>query len=548
MTTENAQIDIAPLVIEPVIAPPKKSMYLTNKVLLPAIVEAKEKGVMTDKLATMLQLLCSKYATKGNFVNYCVDETTEALTQRGWVNGLDITTEDNILSYDIDSSDLVWSNVFEIYRNYEYDGMMHHLTTQGMDALVTPNHKFVSAERGIIPVEDIISNEHIILMGNPVANNVTDYSDYLVELVGWAVTEGHYSTKSKNKHSIHISQKLGVKSDRIRDVLQHLCIPHKEYLNKQGIVLFHCNGQVISNIHQVISPKRVISSNFILSLTQPQRMILINTMVAGDGWIRPNGGLSYTQKCKDHIDAFLMLCTLAGLTTQTTIRNRPAPSTTNGRISYDSNNTTYVTTNDVVVYNVPRIQCKAEGINFHGGKQSAGGRREDKPNLPTVQYKGLVWCPMTEYGTFVCRRGGKIYITGNTYNDDMQAYAMMMLVRTWKSFDLNKSNNPFAFFTQCIKNSFKQYLNLEKRQRTIRDLLLVDQGLNPSYGFQDENASDQHYVDDEQDFDFYKEAAVELQQQLTNEDPMFNDEEGSDSDDGEETEQTDEDREDALLM
>lgn len=71
-----------------------------------------------------------------------------------------------------------------------------------------------------------------------------------------------------------------------------------------------------------------------------------------------------------------------------------------------------------------------------------------------------------------------------TYNDDMQAYAMMMLVRTWNSFKPEKSSNPFAFFTQCIKNSFIQYLNQEKRQRNIRDLVLVDQGLNPSFGFE----------------------------------------------------------------
>lgn len=111
-----------------------------------------------------------------------------------------------------------------------------------------------------------------------------------------------------------------------------------------------------------------------------------------------------------------------------------------------------------------------------------------------------------------------------TYNDDMQAYAMLMLCRTWNSFDLAKSNNPFAFFTQCIKNSFIQYLNQEKKQRTVRDLILVDQGLNPSYGFI-EDESDQHFVDDEQDYYHHKETAIELQKQFTIEDLMFNTEE-----------------------
>lgn len=72
-----------------------------------------------------------------------------------------------------------------------------------------------------------------------------------------------------------------------------------------------------------------------------------------------------------------------------------------------------------------------------------------------------------------------------TYNDDMQAYAVMMLVKTWKSFNPERSQNPFSFFTQCIQNSFKQYLNQERRHRDIRDSILVQHGLDPSYTYQE---------------------------------------------------------------
>lgn len=94
-----------------------------------------------------------------------------------------------------------------------------------------------------------------------------------------------------------------------------------------------------------------------------------------------------------------------------------------------------------------------------------------------------------------------------SYNEDMQAYAMMMLVRTWDSFDPARSENAFAFFTQCVKSSFIQYLNQEKRQRVIRDLILVDQGYNPSFGFED---GDDHSPDDEQDFHAQRRIAHEL--------------------------------------
>lgn len=87
-----------------------------------------------------------------------------------------------------------------------------------------------------------------------------------------------------------------------------------------------------------------------------------------------------------------------------------------------------------------------------------------------------------------------------TYNEDMQAYAMMMLVRTWHKFDETRFNNPFAFYTQCIKSSFIQYLNQEKRQRVIKDEILVKKGLTPSFNYQLEYES-QKKVEDEEDHD-----------------------------------------------
>lgn len=114
------------------------------------------------------------------------------------------------------------------------------------------------------------------------------------------------------------------------------------------------------------------------------------------------------------------------------------------------------------------------------------------------------------------RYGKKGNFANYTYNEDMQAYAMMMLVRTWNSFDPAKSNNPFAFFTQCIKNSFIQYLNQEKRQRVIRDEILVDKGLTPSYNYQMEY--EQRLAHDEEDHDQHVEDANQLEKEQKDDD------------------------------
>ena len=72
-----------------------------------------------------------------------------------------------------------------------------------------------------------------------------------------------------------------------------------------------------------------------------------------------------------------------------------------------------------------------------------------------------------------------------TYLDDMKAYAMLMLVKTWHKFNPEKSKNPFSFYTQCIYHSFIQFLHSERKQRDIRDVMLVENGMNPSFTFED---------------------------------------------------------------
>lgn len=482
-----------------------KTIYLNNKELLAEVIKSKKKGVMSNQLAMMLQMLCSRYAKKGNFVGYCVDDQTEALTQRGWVNGNEITTDDIILSYNKDTKQLTWSNVIDIYRNPSFSGPMHKITHRDLDALVTPNHKFVTLERGIVPVEQLICKEHLVLLGAPVESPVKEtYTDDQVRTVGWAITEGHYVKGSVAARSIVIYQNEGVNSDKIRNALTEANI-RLSISTKSGTIqnAFNCSGEFITDIYDTIAPKRVLSTEFILKLTQRQRLLLIDTMVNGDGWIRPNGGMSYCQKDKKHADRFVMLCTLAGLNTSMKFH---ASSTPPSKVHPAGGISECYTIN---IHKEPKFAAKVESMNFHGGRPGPGGRRYNKPNIPTEQYDGLVWCPTTEYGTFVCRRNGKVYVTGNSYNEDMQAYAMMMLVRTWNAFNPEKSNNPFAFFTQCIKHSFIQYLNQEKRQRNIRDLLLVDQGMSPSFGF-DDGVTRPETSDDEEDFDNIKTEANRL--------------------------------------
>jgi len=72
-------------------------------------------------------------------------------------------------------------------------------------------------------------------------------------------------------------------------------------------------------------------------------------------------------------------------------------------------------------------------------------------------------------------------VRGYTYNDEMKGMAILQLTQIGLQFDESKSDNPFAYFTAAVTNSFVRVINIEKRNQNIRDDVLEMNGMNPSY-------------------------------------------------------------------
>jgi len=70
---------------------------------------------------------------------------------------------------------------------------------------------------------------------------------------------------------------------------------------------------------------------------------------------------------------------------------------------------------------------------------------------------------------------------GYTYNEEMRGQALLQLSQIGLQFDESKSDNPFAYYTAAITNSFTRVLNIEKKNQSIRDDILEMNGLNPSW-------------------------------------------------------------------
>ena len=103
-----------------------------------------------------------------------------------------------------------------------------------------------------------------------------------------------------------------------------------------------------------------------------------------------------------------------------------------------------------------------------------------KTNGQATNELALMWMKLCErYAT----RGN---VRGYTYNDEMRGQAILQLAQIGLQFDESKSNNPFAYYTAAVTNSFVRIINIEKRNQNIRDDILEMNGMNPSWTRQNE--------------------------------------------------------------
>lgn len=385
-------------------------------------------GNITNKLAEMFLLLVEKIGQKGNWRGYCVDDQTEILTQDGWKNHTSIDKNDIVLSYN--ENHLVWSAITGIFK-YDFDGDMYELKSKTIDALVTPNHKFLTTD-GLKEIDYINDNDTLILMGNNV-QTFSSFHNSFVKIIGYIIKFG---TIMDNTMMLNIP--TGYHLYSIKNDFMNIEYNNYEIMENDKMVTI-----LIKNFKEKFNVSS-LSHSFVNLLTQHQRLFLIELLLDEN---------EFKTKSKEYSDAFVHLCVLAGFQTQT-----------------KNEDDCYITK---ILYS-----------SYHNDAKSIDIKND-------THYKGLVWCIQTEFGSFICRRNGLVYLTGNSYVSEMKAQAIIQLVQRGLYFDDNRYDNPFAYYTSLINNAFTRVLNIEKKNQDIRDDLLIINGATPSYTRQIDNEFEQ---------------------------------------------------------
>lgn len=130
---------------------------------------------------------------------------------------------------------------------------------------------------------------------------------------------------------------------------------------------------------------------------------------------------------------------------------------------------------------VPKVEKPKKKKNYLNNKDMMAELRKcHEQGEMTAEFAKMIMLLADRYGSRF------EYSDYSGHIEDMKSSAVLNVVRAWKSFDLEKYDNPFAYFTQAIKHNFWQYASQEKKHRLNRDALLIDMGELPSDAYMED--------------------------------------------------------------
>lgn len=331
--------------------------------------------------------------------NHCTSHDTECLTENGWKKYNEVSVGDKIATFNMkkQSNYKIEYQPIQHLTKYNYKGKMlnfKHDKWSKTDILVTPNHRMVTTNgsRGIHPS---IKLAYALKNGQILINSKNwDYdikhkfkNPYWAMLIGFILGDGHYKRFNKNSdvlNSIEIYQKIGNNHRFLKNLFKKARIPYKYWKGKIG------ETWTISNRHSVISKEFLTFMNekvnnkqlnrTLISLPKKQLLFLFKGLIASDGHRYSSTYNVFAQADFEFIKLFEELCLRLGRKF-VTVKGKSA------------------------------FQPKNDLWRCHVTKQYKTLINEK--NIKEIDYNNIVWCPTVANGTWIAKRNGIPFITGN---------------------------------------------------------------------------------------------------------------------------------------
>jgi hypothetical protein len=332
----------------------------------------------------------------------CVDEKTECLTLLGWKKYNKIKEGELIAVFDMQTEKAFWYPVQQIlsYNRFKQDQNVVKVKTRNTDMVLTPHHNTIIKRRlgrlpgplrlgqySFVKAKDLKPSHYIPRAADWVGTFESPISQDFAELLGWYVTDGH---ENKNSTRVEIYQSKSAneeKVNRIKYLLDKCGAEYKEAtyertmsgFQKHKLTAFRIHGYIAYKLRE-LAPHKILSWAT-LNWTDSLLKRLLDGLIGGDGTRRGNR-FQFIQKHKllpDLVQAITF------------------------RLGYQS------------TLSVQKNEMRQLYVNTERKAKSLRGKNSGIKKIQMVEYEGVVWCPSTDVGTFVARRNGRIFITGNTF-------------------------------------------------------------------------------------------------------------------------------------
>lgn len=343
--------------------------------------------------------------------SYCVDEETEILTSAGWKRYDALRAGNFVLTLNHQTGESEWQPCQEVCIFPPQERDMVRVRMRGHSSLTTPNHRwpvqrYHLTEREWRRVWTTSKTQTVwdrVLRAAPRADCPTEavYDDAFVELIAWFWTEGHAPTGNR---FVTICQKNPKGVRRIRAALEKAFgAPYEQSKyhrksdegcwiervqnddGKRSFRIAASHGQLFRDI----VTDHVVSTEFLMSLTRQQLDLFIEVSLLADGNNAQSGQQVLGQKRREAAEQFQLACVLAGRS-----------ATMHERIFRRDGYRMWMVNVDKVDTVMPK---KAAATAFGAA-------------IETVTHGGIVWCPRTPNQSWMARREGTVYFTGNTLN------------------------------------------------------------------------------------------------------------------------------------
>lgn len=365
---------------------------------------------------------------------FCLTPDTEILTKRGWLSYDQLTDTDEALSLHPERDEIVWTPVQQV-NIFDWDGPLAKWENERFSVMSTPDHRWVhQSARGKRTVRrthelhDLKGGgvgQLVVAGGTPLAfASAPKWDDDFVEMVGWFVTEGHWHLNGVPMftQSEEVNPEEAARIDRVVKTYDGSTYRHPGKATQWYV------PNLQEAMLDVVGNDKQVTPEFLCSLTYAQARLLYETMLDGDG--HRGATTTFAQSDSGRMDGFQMLAAMLGLRTQARWRQREI-----GKLC-----------GEATVY-------KNRTLNLQ--------------NLERTEehYEGKVWCPTTGTGTWLARRKGTTFWTGNCFpeyhpHDMTRLIRFKMKYRFWGTA-LEGTRQVFSFTELWTEDSMQSFINDE---------------------------------------------------------------------------------------